>query len=74
VTQLNPVLSEVEGSFGCDTLMWPQRIFMNQADFAELIPDCCRIRFASIERYEEDEKRQIEVFLPGAKTDAGVIL
>lgn len=41
---------------------------MKESDFSELLPECCRIGFASIEDYDDDERRRVEAFLPDVKT------
>ena len=41
---------------------------MKQSDFSNLLSECCRIGFASIEEYDEDERGKIEAFLPDVKT------
>jgi epoxyqueuosine reductase QueG len=41
---------------------------MKQQDFKKLIPECCRIGFASVDQYDNDEKAKIETFLPDVKT------
>lgn len=41
---------------------------MRQQDFEDIIPECCRIGFASIDQYGNDEKAKIETFLPDVRT------
>jgi epoxyqueuosine reductase len=41
---------------------------MKQGDFTELLSECCRIGFASIEDYDESERMKIQEFLPDVKT------
>ena len=41
---------------------------MRQQDFEDIIPECCRIGFASIDQYDIDERAKIETFLPEVKT------
>ena len=41
---------------------------MRENDFARLLPECCRIGFASIDRYDAEERRMIEAFLPETQT------
>lgn len=41
---------------------------MKQSDFFKLLPECCRVGFASIEECDKDERGKVEAFLPDAKT------
>ena len=41
---------------------------MRESDFSRLLPGCCRIGFASIDRYEAGEREAIEAFLPETRT------
>jgi epoxyqueuosine reductase QueG len=41
---------------------------MKESDFSGLVPECCRIGFASIEEYDKDERVNVEAFLGDVKT------
>ena len=41
---------------------------MREQDFEEIVPECCRIGFASIDQYDNEERAKIETFLPDVKT------
>jgi len=41
---------------------------MKQSDLSGLLPACCRVGSASVNQYDDDEKRKVRAFLPEVKT------
>ncbi len=41
---------------------------MRQNDFSGLLPNCCRIGFASIDQYDTNERSTMKTFLPDVRT------